>query len=496
MRFTWAICNFSRLSVKKIYSDIFFVGGYKWRILVFPKGNKVDDLSVYLVFADSVTLPHGWSRYAPFSLSVINHFDSNATIIKELEHEFTARERGWGLASLIPLRELNDPARGFIVKDTCTLEAEVRLKKEQDEDELTRKEERDSVESQQEPRSVDLQPVEAQIEPKPVDSRTVILEDHVIGVPRAPGNLAQEQTAQVAVPSIDLGEQTEQENLVAKTINCPQAITPVTFSTESSQNNELVTLMADNVQEAKTATTPCALIVDPPSFQSPQEPTFVEAEISSSDLSEFDALFTEIQNLLGGESSKQKSTSSFCCPIACSDDEISQAKEVFKACLNLKLATVIQSGRHLELKKSLSIMLTGKACPDNMVNFTTKFLGNFEQYTSAQQDLREVQEKEKSIRELETTMKQLVSDFVLLRNQAEAVDQEVAELERRLTEKKAKKAWLRKSLADLAGRAITSKQAFIDAREVMLLLRIKKEQAEKTAGEMESSWEHLKSGIP
>lgn len=29
-RFTWAIENFSRLNVKKLYSDVFTVGGYKW----------------------------------------------------------------------------------------------------------------------------------------------------------------------------------------------------------------------------------------------------------------------------------------------------------------------------------------------------------------------------------------------------------------------------------------------------------------------------------
>ena len=29
-RFTWTIENFSRLNVKKLYSEIFFVGGYKW----------------------------------------------------------------------------------------------------------------------------------------------------------------------------------------------------------------------------------------------------------------------------------------------------------------------------------------------------------------------------------------------------------------------------------------------------------------------------------
>lgn len=29
-RFTWTIENFSRVNMKKIYSDVFVVGGYKW----------------------------------------------------------------------------------------------------------------------------------------------------------------------------------------------------------------------------------------------------------------------------------------------------------------------------------------------------------------------------------------------------------------------------------------------------------------------------------
>lgn len=29
-RFTWTIENFSRLNVKKLYSDVFVVGSYKW----------------------------------------------------------------------------------------------------------------------------------------------------------------------------------------------------------------------------------------------------------------------------------------------------------------------------------------------------------------------------------------------------------------------------------------------------------------------------------
>ncbi|KAI7736783.1 hypothetical protein M8C21_016430 [Ambrosia artemisiifolia] len=81
-RFTWAIENFSRLTNKKLYSDIFVVGGYKWRVLIFPKGNNVDHLSMYLDVADSSSLPYGWSRYAQFSLAVVNQIHSKFTVKK------------------------------------------------------------------------------------------------------------------------------------------------------------------------------------------------------------------------------------------------------------------------------------------------------------------------------------------------------------------------------------------------------------------------------
>jgi hypothetical protein len=52
------------------------------RILIFPKGNNVDHLSMYLDVADSATLPYGWSRYAQFSLTVINQLHQKYSIRK------------------------------------------------------------------------------------------------------------------------------------------------------------------------------------------------------------------------------------------------------------------------------------------------------------------------------------------------------------------------------------------------------------------------------
>ncbi|KAH7865251.1 hypothetical protein Vadar_004236 [Vaccinium darrowii] len=77
--FTWEIENFSKLNTK-LYSEIFYCGGYKWRVLIFLKANKGEYLSAYLAVADSAKLPRGWSRYARFSISVINKIDNEATV--------------------------------------------------------------------------------------------------------------------------------------------------------------------------------------------------------------------------------------------------------------------------------------------------------------------------------------------------------------------------------------------------------------------------------
>ncbi|KAL5548633.1 hypothetical protein UlMin_003864 [Ulmus minor] len=111
--------------MKKLYSDVFYVGGYKWRILIFPKGNNVDHLSMYLDVADSSTLPYGWSRYAQFSLSIVNQIHSKYSVRKETQHQFNARESDWGFTSFMPLGELYDPARGYLVNDSCIVEADV-----------------------------------------------------------------------------------------------------------------------------------------------------------------------------------------------------------------------------------------------------------------------------------------------------------------------------------------------------------------------------------
>ena len=53
----------------------------------------------------------------------------NFLCVSETQHQFNARESDWGFTSFMPLSELYDPSRGFLVNDTCVVEAEVAVRR-------------------------------------------------------------------------------------------------------------------------------------------------------------------------------------------------------------------------------------------------------------------------------------------------------------------------------------------------------------------------------
>ncbi|KAM2162101.1 hypothetical protein ACFX1Q_039938 [Malus domestica] len=126
--FTWRVDNFSQLKKYQHYSEVFVIGGYKWRMLIYARGNNVDCLSVYLDVAEASTLPYGWNRYTKFKLTLVDQFDTNKSITKDLEHTFTASTVDWGLTSFIPLSELHRHDKGYLVNDVCVVEVEVSVR--------------------------------------------------------------------------------------------------------------------------------------------------------------------------------------------------------------------------------------------------------------------------------------------------------------------------------------------------------------------------------
>lgn len=52
-----------------------------------------------------------------------------ALCFAETQHQFNARESDWGFTSFMPLGELYDPGRGYLVNDTCIVEADVAVRR-------------------------------------------------------------------------------------------------------------------------------------------------------------------------------------------------------------------------------------------------------------------------------------------------------------------------------------------------------------------------------
>ncbi|KAF5938221.1 hypothetical protein HYC85_025727 [Camellia sinensis] len=152
------------------------------RVLIFPKGNNTTKyLSVSVDVADSETLPYGLSRSAHFSLALINHLNGDLTVRKDglnsednhscnnldhcktiarkhcresysmayspltfiaaliascklicdachstdTQHEFNRHKSDSGYTYFIPLGELFDPGRGYLLDDTIIVETDI-----------------------------------------------------------------------------------------------------------------------------------------------------------------------------------------------------------------------------------------------------------------------------------------------------------------------------------------------------------------------------------
>ncbi|XP_054783876.1 MATH domain and coiled-coil domain-containing protein At3g58270-like [Prosopis cineraria] len=122
-KFTWKIENFSKQNATNLRSKPFKIYGFKWKIHVHPLRRDVDHFSVYLTVADSLP-PYGWSRNTHFKLVLVNQIDPNKSVIKETQQKFKGGHRSWG-SFFVTLKDFYDPKQGYLLKNTCIIEAHV-----------------------------------------------------------------------------------------------------------------------------------------------------------------------------------------------------------------------------------------------------------------------------------------------------------------------------------------------------------------------------------
>ncbi|XP_015900092.1 uncharacterized protein LOC107433325 isoform X2 [Ziziphus jujuba] len=136
--YTLKIHYFSLLaknSIERYESGEFQAGGYKWKLVVYPSGNKnkneKEHVSVYLAMVRENWLQTGWQVYADFSLFLLDQNKDNYMVLHEgRERRFHGLKLEWGFDQFIPLKAFNDASNGFLVDDTCVFGAEVFVCKE------------------------------------------------------------------------------------------------------------------------------------------------------------------------------------------------------------------------------------------------------------------------------------------------------------------------------------------------------------------------------
>jgi hypothetical protein len=120
--FTWNLSDFSTLiSPDFNTSDPFSSGGRNWLLKVYPNGYGVgtdNSLSLYLLSESNE------KGYVRAKLRVLNQIPSN-NVEKQVEGWPNAAENGWGFEEFMPLSDLKDGTKGYVVDDVLQVEVEI-----------------------------------------------------------------------------------------------------------------------------------------------------------------------------------------------------------------------------------------------------------------------------------------------------------------------------------------------------------------------------------
>ncbi|KAF2294675.1 hypothetical protein GH714_014854 [Hevea brasiliensis] len=134
--YIFKIENFSYLSNAKLESyesSDFEVGGHKWRLSLYPKGNKKgndknEHVSLYLVLAESNAFALHKEVNVYFKLFVYNQIQDKYLVVQDAKgkvRRFRGAKTEWGFDKLVSLSAFNDASNGYLVDDCCIFGAEI-----------------------------------------------------------------------------------------------------------------------------------------------------------------------------------------------------------------------------------------------------------------------------------------------------------------------------------------------------------------------------------
>ena len=140
----WKIPNFSSLELDqsgKKYSDVFSIGGHKWKLSVYPRGEgpeKDQYVSLYLILADDIIVSSAqhyqslcdYKVTADYTLSMICQLypEKSRKWESSRNTEFKPPCWGSGWPDFMCLTTFYDATNGFLVNDTVFFIVEIKVK--------------------------------------------------------------------------------------------------------------------------------------------------------------------------------------------------------------------------------------------------------------------------------------------------------------------------------------------------------------------------------
>uniref|UniRef100_A0ACD5U687 Uncharacterized protein n=2 Tax=Avena sativa TaxID=4498 RepID=A0ACD5U687_AVESA len=125
--YTWTVNNFLELEVKQcVHSPSFEVGGHKWCIVMYPRGDKcsTDCLSLFVYLDARNDQPLEFKNVVKMTLCIQDQKNGKHVTITSGLVEYA---NAWGWPNFIPLKKFKDPSGGYLVESNCIVKVDLTI---------------------------------------------------------------------------------------------------------------------------------------------------------------------------------------------------------------------------------------------------------------------------------------------------------------------------------------------------------------------------------
>ncbi|KAK3404304.1 hypothetical protein EUGRSUZ_K00608 [Eucalyptus grandis] len=120
---------FAKNYKEKYESNEFEAGGYKWKLILYPNGDKSrngeDHISIYLAVSGTSPFQPGGAIHSTIRFSLYDQICDRYLTKQGRVTRFHASKVEWGVPRYLPLKIFADPSNGYLVDDTCVFGVEV-----------------------------------------------------------------------------------------------------------------------------------------------------------------------------------------------------------------------------------------------------------------------------------------------------------------------------------------------------------------------------------